>query len=60
MQKIISNFVLMLSIAFAACNNNSTMNNESKSESTKTDTTSNTQLIPSVKNFQSTIDGKPT
>ncbi len=48
-----------LIIAFTACNNSNQMNNEN-SDSTKTDSATNTQLVPSAKNFQTTIDGKQT
>ena len=47
-------------LAFAACQNNSTMSNTSDSTTTETDSSVNTSLIPSAKNFQSTIDGKQT
>jgi aldose 1-epimerase len=50
-----------LILAFAGCQNNSTMNNTSDSSSTtKTDSSANTSLIPSAKNFQQNIDGKQT
>jgi aldose 1-epimerase len=52
--------VMVALLAFAACQNNSAMNNTSDSTTTKTDSSSNMQTIPSVKNFQSTIDGKQT
>ncbi len=45
-------------LACAACNNNSGMDNNT--DSTKTDSTASTQIIPSAKNFQTTIDGKQT
>ena len=48
-----------LVIAFTACNNSNQMNNDT-SDSTKTDSTTNTQLIPSAENFKTTIDGKQT
>src|ERR1700755_627461 len=53
--------VMIALLAFAACQNNSTMSNTSSdSTTTKTDSSVNTSLIPSAKNFQSTIDGKQT
>ncbi|HYJ62683.1 MAG TPA: aldose epimerase family protein [Parafilimonas sp.] len=48
-----------LIIAFTACNNSNQMNNEN-SDSTKTDSSTSTGLIPEAKNFQTTIDGKQT
>lgn len=57
-------YAQLLSIAlffvFAACQNNSTMNSNNTSDSTQVDSGKNTQLIPSTKNFQTTIDGKQT
>src|SRR5437868_6349531 len=46
-------------IALVACNNSNQTNNTS-SDSTKTDSNKTVRLIPSAKNFQSTIDGKQT
>ncbi len=55
-----NNIFFILLIAFAACQNNSTMNNTSNTDSTKNDADTTTQLIPSAKDFQSTIDEKQT
>ncbi len=52
-------FLSFLIITFTACNNSNQMNNEN-SDSTKTDSNKTMQLIPSAKNFQTTIDGKQT
>jgi aldose 1-epimerase len=43
--------------AFTACNNSNQMNNAT-SDSTKTESATNTQLIPSAENFKTAIDGK--
>ncbi|MBV9961271.1 MAG: galactose mutarotase [Parafilimonas sp.] len=47
-------------LAFAACQNNSTMSTTSDSTTTETDSSVNTSLIPLSKNFHSTFDGKQT
>src|ERR1700709_1954351 len=52
-------FFSFLMVAFAACNN-STQTNNTTSDSTKTDSNKTMQLIPSAKDFQTTIDGKQT
>ena len=54
-----TSIMLVSMFAFAACNNNSTMNNSNNSDSTKSDSNNKT-LIPSANNFQTTIDGKQT
>ncbi len=59
MNKIANNFLLFFGIAFAACNNSSTMNN-SNTDTTHVDSSSSSTQIPSAKNFQQTIDGKQT
>ena len=54
-----SNYILLFALlAFTACQNSSNMNNTS--DSTATDSSANTSLIPSAKNFQTTINGKQT
>lgn len=59
MNKILANFFVLSTVAFAACNNSST------DKTNVTDSTANadsSQLLqaPSAKNFESTIDGKQT
>src|SRR5438552_4278581 len=59
--KTITNILLLIfSIAFTACNNSSTMNTNTSSDSTGAESNTTMQLIPAAKNFQSTIDGKQT
>ncbi|MEP6513353.1 MAG: aldose epimerase family protein [Parafilimonas sp.] len=58
MNKIINCILLILSVAFAACNNSNQMNNNT-ADTIKIDSAKSSD-IPSAKNFQSTIDGKPT
>jgi len=57
MQKALGNFVLILSIVFAACNNTETKN-AATSDSTTVD--SSASQLPSAKNFENLIDGKQT
>ncbi|MEP6684868.1 MAG: aldose epimerase family protein [Parafilimonas sp.] len=49
----------LLMLAFTACNNNSSMNTNTK-DSTVADSSASLTQIPSAKNFQATIDGKQT
>lgn len=51
--------LLFFSVVFAACNNNSTMNN-TIADTTKTDNGVSAMQMPPAKNFQATIDGKQT
>ncbi len=59
MNKVTVSVLLFFLIVFAACNNNSTMNN-TIADTTKTDNGISATHLPSSKNFQTTMDGKQT